>query len=274
MTQSGPSKALDEEDADYSEQEFISSEQSDLSLHIDGEDNGASEVCGLNRDGYPYMLWLCAIIMLEINGYNGIIFLMYRPMGRVRFLERCSCGNQMAMLNLCGKLTVPHVKSRALYADTETITKGSLLNSSEGTTDHWMELIEKGNGSDEIVNNRLEILVITASEIRPNFGSNCKRLRSKCPLRVSPVAGNPFGRSFFHGHDPRSKKASWVNWNKVLTAKERGGLGVSSLYVLNRGLMCKWVWRFFAHKSLLWSRVIKAIHGPDGGLITDVRRGF
>ncbi|GJW31587.1 hypothetical protein Tco_0051619 [Tanacetum coccineum] len=70
------------------------------------------------------------------------------------------------------------------------------------------------------------------------------------------------------------KKASWVNWNKVLTAKERGGLGVSSLYALNRGLMCKWVWRFFAHKSLLWSRVIKAIHGPEGGLITDVRRGF
>ncbi|GKC04029.1 nucleotide-binding alpha-beta plait domain-containing protein [Tanacetum coccineum] len=74
--------------------------------------------------------------------------------------------------------------------------------------------------------------------------------------------------------NPRSKKASWVNWNKVLTAKEKGGLGVSSLYALNRGLMCKWVWRFFAHKSLLWSRVIKAIHGPEGGLITDVRRVF
>ncbi|GJR99845.1 RNA-directed DNA polymerase, eukaryota, reverse transcriptase zinc-binding domain protein [Tanacetum coccineum] len=77
---------------------------------------------------------------------------------------------------------------------------------------------------------------------------------------------------FFHSHDPRSKKASWVTWNKVLTAKERGGLGVSSLYALNRGLMCKWVWPFFAYKSLLWSRVIKAIHGPDGGLIIDVRR--
>ncbi|GJR03717.1 RNA-directed DNA polymerase, eukaryota, reverse transcriptase zinc-binding domain protein [Tanacetum coccineum] len=34
----------DEEDDDHSEQEFISSEQSDLGLHIDGEDNGASEV--------------------------------------------------------------------------------------------------------------------------------------------------------------------------------------------------------------------------------------
>ncbi|GJR98494.1 hypothetical protein Tco_0270668 [Tanacetum coccineum] len=28
--------------------------------------------------------------------------------------------------------------------------------------------------------------------------------------------------------------------------------------------MCKWVWRFKTHKNLLWTRVIKAIHGEDG----------
>ncbi|GJZ49007.1 hypothetical protein Tco_0603197 [Tanacetum coccineum] len=39
-----PEVLEDEEDDDHSEQEFISSEQSDLGLHIDGEDNGASEV--------------------------------------------------------------------------------------------------------------------------------------------------------------------------------------------------------------------------------------
>ncbi|GKA82068.1 nucleotide-binding alpha-beta plait domain-containing protein [Tanacetum coccineum] len=39
-----PEFSEDEEDDDHSEQEFISSEQLDLGLHIDGEDNGASEV--------------------------------------------------------------------------------------------------------------------------------------------------------------------------------------------------------------------------------------
>ncbi|GJR29610.1 RNA-directed DNA polymerase, eukaryota, reverse transcriptase zinc-binding domain protein [Tanacetum coccineum] len=29
---------------------------------------------------------------------------------------------------------------------------------------------------------------------------------------------------FFNGHDPGSKKASWVKWNNVLTDKKRGGL--------------------------------------------------
>ncbi|GJW24939.1 RNA-directed DNA polymerase, eukaryota, reverse transcriptase zinc-binding domain protein [Tanacetum coccineum] len=43
---------------------------------------------------------------------------------------------------------------------------------------------------------------------------------------------------FFNGHDPGSKKASWVKWNNVLTDKKRGGLGVSSLFALNR-LMIK-----------------------------------
>nr|GFA67488.1 RNA-directed DNA polymerase, eukaryota [Tanacetum cinerariifolium] len=36
------------------------------------------------------------------------------------------------------------------------------------------------------------------------------------------------------GQELNSKKASWVNWKKVLAPKEKGGLGVSSLYALNR----------------------------------------
>nr|GEY46381.1 RNA-directed DNA polymerase, eukaryota [Tanacetum cinerariifolium] len=43
-----------------------------------------------------------------------------------------------------------------------------------------------------------------------------------------------------------------------------GGLGVSSLFALNRTLMFKWVWRFFSQKKSLWVRVVKALHGEDG----------
>ncbi|GJT04225.1 hypothetical protein Tco_0838687 [Tanacetum coccineum] len=69
---------------------------------------------------------------------------------------------------------------------------------------------------------------------------------------------------FFNGHDPGSKKASWVKWNNVLTDKKRGGLGVSSLFALNRGLMIKWVWKFLSQKDSLWTKVIVAIHGVGG----------
>nr|GEW40516.1 RNA-directed DNA polymerase, eukaryota, reverse transcriptase zinc-binding domain protein [Tanacetum cinerariifolium] len=49
-------------------------------------------------------------------------------------------------------------------------------------------------------------------------------------------------------------------------AKDQGGLGVASLYALNRALMLKWMWRFFANQDSLWTRVVKDIHGEDGNI--------
>nr|GEX90600.1 RNA-directed DNA polymerase, eukaryota, reverse transcriptase zinc-binding domain protein [Tanacetum cinerariifolium] len=68
---------------------------------------------------------------------------------------------------------------------------------------------------------------------------------------------------FFNGHDTNSRKAFWVKWKTVLASKKRGGLDVSSLYALNRGLLFKWIWRFYRQDSSLWTRVIKAIRRAD-----------
>nr|GFA01458.1 RNA-directed DNA polymerase, eukaryota [Tanacetum cinerariifolium] len=58
-------------------------------------------------------------------------------------------------------------------------------------------------------------------------------------------------------------KSRLSNW-KMKALSIGGGLGVSSLYALNRGLMLKWVWRFYSQKTSLWARVIKAIYGDNG----------
>ncbi|GJX75217.1 hypothetical protein Tco_0313812 [Tanacetum coccineum] len=76
---------------------------------------------------------------------------------------------------------------------------------------------------------------------------------------------------FFSGHDLNSRRATWIKWNSVLAPKEKGGLGVSSLYALNRALMIKWVWRFHVHSSSLWARVIEAIHGVDGKIGMNIK---
>ncbi|GJY53183.1 hypothetical protein Tco_0444847 [Tanacetum coccineum] len=54
------------------------------------------------------------------------------------------------------------------------------------------------------------------------------------------------------------------SWKKVMASKDTGGLGVASLFALNRALMFKWVWRFITQKKSLWTRVIKAIYDDDG----------
>nr|GEZ66038.1 RNA-directed DNA polymerase, eukaryota, reverse transcriptase zinc-binding domain protein [Tanacetum cinerariifolium] len=95
---------------------------------------------------------------------------------------------------------------------------------------------------------------------------------SKWKMKTLSIGGSYVGSttygiypvSFFNGNNLDSKRSIWVSWNKVLTSKERGGLGVSSLFTLNRALMFKWVWRFFNQSDSLWVRVIHAIHGVDG----------
>ncbi|GKB94313.1 hypothetical protein Tco_0980450 [Tanacetum coccineum] len=79
---------------------------------------------------------------------------------------------------------------------------------------------------------------------------------------------------FFSGVELNSKKSIWVKWSNVLSSKEKGGLGVSSLYALNRALMFKWVWRFTTQKYSLWARVIKAIYGEDGKIGSGLKVGY
>nr|GEX16981.1 RNA-directed DNA polymerase, eukaryota, reverse transcriptase zinc-binding domain protein [Tanacetum cinerariifolium] len=85
---------------------------------------------------------------------------------------------------------------------------------------------------------------------------------SKWKMKALSI-GESIRSRFFNGHEVGSNKASWVRWNHVLAAKDNGGLGVSSLYALNRGLLLKWVWRFFNQKDSLWAKVVRAIHGDD-----------
>ena len=73
-------------------------------------------------------------------------------------------------------------------------------------------------------------------------------------------------RNFFNGVDGSNKKMVWISWKKVLTFKQKGGLGLSCLFAINRALMFKWLWRFKTQSPSLWSRVIKAIYGVHGAL--------
>nr|GFB76890.1 RNA-directed DNA polymerase, eukaryota, reverse transcriptase zinc-binding domain protein [Tanacetum cinerariifolium] len=52
----------------------------------------------------------------------------------------------------------------------------------------------------------------------------------------------------------------------VLASKEKGGIGVSSLYALNRALMMKWVWRL--ENSL--RRSIRGVEQVQFNELTDV----
>ncbi|GKC82383.1 RNA-directed DNA polymerase, eukaryota, partial [Tanacetum coccineum] len=60
-----------------------------------------------------------------------------------------------------------------------------------------------------------------------------------------------------------SNKIPWISWNVALASKDKGGLGIGSLYSLNHALIQKWRWRFLNNPHALWSRLIVVVHGPN-----------
>ncbi|GJX31581.1 RNA-directed DNA polymerase, eukaryota, reverse transcriptase zinc-binding domain protein [Tanacetum coccineum] len=110
------------------------------------------------------------------------------------------------------------------------------------------------------IGGRLTLLKSVLGSI-PIFYMSIYRVPSSVLQKMESIRCN-----FFNGHEVGSRKASWIKWNKVLADKCNGGLGVSSLFALNRGLLTKWMWRFYNHNTSLWSNVIKAIHGEDGNV--------
>ena len=61
------------------------------------------------------------------------------------------------------------------------------------------------------------------------------------------------------------KKPHLVKWSTVCANKRNGGLGVRDLSMLNRALLCKWIWRFANEKNALWRNVIHWKFGEERG---------
>nr|GEW42941.1 hypothetical protein [Tanacetum cinerariifolium] len=61
---------------------------------------------------------------------------------------------------------------------------------------------------------------------------------------------------------------------KTHSIGDKGGLGVSSLFALNKALMFKWLWHFITQGSSLWARVIKVLHGYDGKIGQKVKSWY
>ncbi|GJT04678.1 RNA-directed DNA polymerase, eukaryota [Tanacetum coccineum] len=92
-----------------------------------------------------------------------------------------------AMRNLCGKLKFLKVKIRAWYADYRNNSKGSVTNFKEELR-ILDELIDKGNGSDEIVNNRLEILGKLQQVNKAQASEVAQKAKIKCTFETGLIS--------------------------------------------------------------------------------------
>ena len=68
-------------------------------------------------------------------------------------------------------------------------------------------------------------------------------------------------KEFLWGEGALDNKIHLVKWLTVCKAKSKGGLGVRSLYLLNKAFLCKWCWCFSSERDSLWKKITKAKFG-------------
>jgi len=74
-------------------------------------------------------------------------------------------------------------------------------------------------------------------------------------------------REFLWGGVGGGKKNSWVKWSKVCQPKEKRGLGIRDIRLVNLSLLAKWRWRILHGDGALWIEVLKEKYG---GMIEDL----
>ncbi|GJY78730.1 hypothetical protein Tco_0484531 [Tanacetum coccineum] len=61
-------------------------------------------------------------------------------------------------------------------------------------------------------------------------------------------------------------KIAWIAWDKATSSISNGGLGIGTLKSINHAMLSKWWWRFHTENHAFWCKIIRSIHGVDGGL--------
>ena len=81
-------------------------------------------------------------------------------------------------------------------------------------------------------------------------------------------------RDFLWGGGNLEKKIHLVSWDIACFSKEKGGLGIRRLSIINRALLGKWVWRFAEEEYSIWKKVIRLKYQVEqGGWFTKIPRG-
>ena len=72
-------------------------------------------------------------------------------------------------------------------------------------------------------------------------------------------------RDFLWGSSSTKRKIHLIKWENVCRCKMKEGLGIKSLFLMNKALLTKWAKRFAEEENTFWKIVISLKYGTEGG---------
>lgn len=70
----------------------------------------------------------------------------------------------------------------------------------------------------------------------------------------------------FHWGGKKNRYLAYLRWEVVTAPKERGGLGIRDLHLLNKALVMKKLWKLVVGSKALWVGIMPAKYHPNGAL--------
>ncbi|RVW95073.1 putative ribonuclease H protein [Vitis vinifera] len=104
---------------------------------------------------------------------------------------------------------------------------------------------------------RLTLIKSTLSSF-PLYQMSIFRMPKSVARRIEKLQ-----RDFLWGGTNGGTKSHLVKWEAVCVEKEKGGLGLRKITILNKALLGKWIWRFACAKEEFWKKVLEAKYGKE-----------
>ncbi|RVW52584.1 Protein MICRORCHIDIA 7 [Vitis vinifera] len=104
---------------------------------------------------------------------------------------------------------------------------------------------------------RLTLIKSTLSSF-PLYQMSVFRMPKSVARRIEKLQ-----RDFLWGGTNGGTKSHLVKWEAVCVEKEKGGLGLRKITILNKALLGKWIWRFACAKEEFWKKVLEAKYGKE-----------
>ena len=204
--------------------------------------------CEPSLDQMSYLSWLLmwfeAMLGLRVNLDKSELILVGRMENVEELALEFDCKFSTLLSSYLGLPLGAHFKEVAVWDGVEERLRKRLLI--------WKrQYISKGS--------RLTLIRSTLSSM-PIYHMFLFYMPRSVSLRLEQIQ-----RNFLWGGGALERKPYLVDWSIVCSAKQKGGLGVRNLALLNKTLLCKWSWRFAVEKEALWRQVICGKYGEEVG---------